>query len=246
MRLYNNATSMKDVRQMVSERLKRRRDGVLMHIEDWEQEQIDELPQFYFQGIALGIAYAHPDSGDTVGTVMIGGLRTVLNGHFTANTGQLMQWYFECEAQCYDANGERIWQGDDKLPDCIEDGMDKIKSHKSVTHTLSAQVLDRKKWHERESGNFPGYAGLSFFLSPPLSFSLLLFLFVSLSLNLLLTCFFFIAWHTGKTDVFFLKPYVRNTDGPECLLDRERICGVYISSARPFEQVDIKLQRQSA
>lgn len=36
---------------------------------------IKRMPQFYFQGISLGVAYAHPDSGDTVGTVMYGGLR---------------------------------------------------------------------------------------------------------------------------------------------------------------------------
>jgi hypothetical protein len=29
-----------------------------------------------------GLAYAHPHSGDTVASVMIGGLRTILNGHF--------------------------------------------------------------------------------------------------------------------------------------------------------------------
>jgi hypothetical protein len=65
------------------------------------------------------------------------------------------------------------------------------------------------------------------------------------------------AWHerengnfppttVGKRNIIYLKPYMRNEDSEENILDRERICGVYISSARPFEQVDIKLQRQAA
>ncbi len=40
-----------------------------------EQQQINQMPQFSFMGVSLGVAYAHPDSGDTVGTVMYGGLR---------------------------------------------------------------------------------------------------------------------------------------------------------------------------
>lgn len=37
--------------------------------------QIDNLLEFYFVGVALGQAFAHPHSGDTVASVMIGGLR---------------------------------------------------------------------------------------------------------------------------------------------------------------------------
>jgi hypothetical protein len=51
--------------------------------------------------------------------------------------------------------------------------------------------------------------------------------------------------YAGKRNVFMLKPYVRNDDYDENILDRERICGIYISSAREFEMVDIKLQRQA-
>lgn len=122
-----------------------------------EQMQIDTMPQFYFKGVALGIAYAHPDSGDTVATVMIGGLRTVLNGHFTANTGQPMMWYFGFEASAFDSNGERLFQGSKALPPVIEDGLEMLRSQESnVLNHLGNSTLDRKTWHERESGNFPG------------------------------------------------------------------------------------------
>ena len=204
-----NFAVMQDIFDMVyTSELKHRRDvnNQLSSLTPSEQLQIDTMPQFYFKGVALGIAYAHPDSGDTVATVMIGGLRTVLNGHFTVNTGQLVQWYFEFEAAAFDASGERLVQGD--LPEVIEDGMEMLRSQRdSVLSNLALNTLDRKTWHERESGNFPGYS--------------------------------------GKDCVIYLKPYVRNSKGPENILDRDRVCGLFIASARPFEQVDIKLQRQS-
>ncbi len=210
LRLYNNAKNMKDVYNIVhNEELCHRMDvsSETSKLRDTEQLQIDTMPQFYFKGVALGIAYAHPDSGDTVATVMIGGLRTVLNGHFTVNTGQLVQWYFEFEASAFDSNGERLVQDQD-LPLCIEDGLEMLRSQQeNVLSNLSLSTLDRKTWHERESGNFPGYS--------------------------------------GKDCVIYLKPYVRNSKGGENILDRERVCGIFIASARPFEQVDIKLQRQS-
>lgn len=44
--------------------------------------QIKDMMDVYFMGVALGTAWASPQSGDTVGSVMIGGLRTILNGGF--------------------------------------------------------------------------------------------------------------------------------------------------------------------
>lgn len=46
------------------------------------QHVIENMLEMYFVGISLGFAHAHPHSGDTVASTMIGGLRTVLNGHF--------------------------------------------------------------------------------------------------------------------------------------------------------------------
>lgn len=54
-------------------------DELVAHVRDTksykDRDTVMMTPQFYFQGISLGVAYAHPDSGDTVGTVMYGGLR---------------------------------------------------------------------------------------------------------------------------------------------------------------------------
>jgi hypothetical protein len=66
-----------------------------------ELNQIRQLPHFHAQGYALGTAYASFVSGDTVATVMIGGMMTVMNGAFTCHAGDMMQWYFEDEERFF-------------------------------------------------------------------------------------------------------------------------------------------------
>lgn len=48
---------------------------------------INGLPEFRCQGVALGQAFATPLSGDTVATVLVGGMMTVMNGHFEMFAG---------------------------------------------------------------------------------------------------------------------------------------------------------------
>ena len=67
---------------------------------DWNDKalpQIKKLPDFRCQGVALGQAWASYLSGDTVASVLVGGMVTVQNGHFTMHTGDLVQWYFDWE-----------------------------------------------------------------------------------------------------------------------------------------------------
>ncbi len=133
--------------------------------------------------------------------------RTVLNGPIAANTGQYVQWIFQFEAGCYGPDGKRIFSNT-KFPDVVEDGMAMIKGQvNNVISTMDMKTIDRKAWHARENGNFPGVP--------------------------------------GKDGVILLIPYVRPDDDYENILDRDRICGIYISSARPHEMVDIKFQRQA-
>lgn len=124
MRLYNNTKDMKDLQGCLNDKLVHRGgpnadESGFSQLTNIEQQQINQLPQFYFMGVSLGVAYAHPDSGDTVGTVMYGGLRTVLNGPIAANTGQPVQWIFECEAGLYGKDGKRLFSNA-KLPHIIE------------------------------------------------------------------------------------------------------------------------------
>ena len=78
-------------------------------------EQIRHLPEFRCQGVALGQAWASYMSGDTVASVLVGGMMTVLNGHFTMHTGDEVQWYFDFESDLFQhgsthekANGYRL------------------------------------------------------------------------------------------------------------------------------------------
>jgi hypothetical protein len=47
----------------------------------------DALPEFRCQGVALGQAFASPLTGDTVATVLVGCMMTVMNGHFEMFAG---------------------------------------------------------------------------------------------------------------------------------------------------------------
>lgn len=67
---------------------------------------------FNFQGVAVGKGYASDMSGDNVASVMIGGMATVLNGHFQCYTGELVQWYFDFEKREFDADGNRLLAAD--------------------------------------------------------------------------------------------------------------------------------------
>jgi hypothetical protein len=73
-------------------------------VDEWTliKQQISSLPDFRCQGIALGQAWASYLSGDTVASVLVGGMVTVQNGHFTMHTGDLVQWYFDFELDKFD------------------------------------------------------------------------------------------------------------------------------------------------
>lgn len=53
------------------------------------ESRLHYLPEFRCQGVALGQAFASHISGDTVATVLVGGMVTVMNGHFEMFAGML-------------------------------------------------------------------------------------------------------------------------------------------------------------
>ena len=53
------------------------------------ETRLHYLPEFLCQGVALGQAFASHISGDTVATVLVGGMVTVMNGHFEMFAGML-------------------------------------------------------------------------------------------------------------------------------------------------------------
>lgn len=155
------------------------------------------LPQFYFQGVSLGVAYAHPDSGDTVGTVMYGGLRTILNGHFNGQNGQPCMWYFDFEVDQFDSEGRRI--DVDNLPLLRDDEDEEERWQKSS----DVSVLNRKRYYAQAFGAVDS--------------------------------------HPGKKGMIRVKPYVRSN--PEYLMDKDRVFGKFISTARAWEMIDLHISR---
>jgi hypothetical protein len=93
-----------------------------------------KMPYFSFMGFSLGLGYAHPTSGDTVVSSMIGGMISVRNGHFPVCTGDQIMWYFECEVPYFDGEGRR------------KDDMNNWK--------LQPDEELRRKTHRRQNGNF--------------------------------------------------------------------------------------------
>ena len=65
---------------------------------------LSQLPDLRCQGVALGQAFASYMSGDSVASVLIGGMVTIANGAWDMHPGDMVQWYFESEELMFYAN----------------------------------------------------------------------------------------------------------------------------------------------
>ena len=61
-----------------------------IHTSRWMHMMNDYFPV----GFANTLGFAHPNTGDTMTSVMIGGLRTVMNGDFEIFPGDIVQFYW--------------------------------------------------------------------------------------------------------------------------------------------------------
>ncbi len=187
------------------------------HLEHWDpamsevcKKQIIEMPEFYFVGVSVGLAYAHPLTGDNVCTAMIGGLITILNGSFEIHTGDMIHWIWDVEAPCFDRDGKRL--------DPITDNTSFSVSHFVANNDpkLAEDSSRRKTFYERGNGiytNSQSDGGT--------------------------------VVYNGKRLIAFPKALRPGTEGDYRLSDKLRVFGRAMSRARPFEQVDILLGRQS-
>lgn len=184
--------------------------------------ELKDLPYFTVQGYALGIAYASALSGDTVGTILIGGMVTVMNGAFEMRAGQQVMWYFDFEENMFykantEASQKHTYPIGCRTRDKIQSNevSDKeIQSIKEKTDNgISKQEIARKQYHDRELGALDSYpiGGVS----------------------------------ARKHNIFLPKPYVLDADGNEHYADKIRIFAKCVSGARPFEMVDLMLMTQS-
>jgi hypothetical protein len=90
-------------------------------------------------GYSVGKASAHGYQGDTVASVQIGGLRTVINGAFEMQTGDLVQMYIPCAERCmFNAHGGRL----DDLNAVDHTGKE----------TISQKEQSRRAFYERGNG----------------------------------------------------------------------------------------------
>jgi len=67
-------------------------------------------------GYATTLGYAHPNTGDTMCSILIGGLITVMNGDFEIFTGDPVQFYWCFEKDDFERDGRRreyidVWTG---------------------------------------------------------------------------------------------------------------------------------------
>jgi hypothetical protein len=168
-------------------------DAVL-HSLDVSRHKFHTLPDFRVMGYSVGTAYAHEYNGDTIASVMIGGLVTVQNGAYAMHTGDPVCWYVQyAEEVCFDEYGKRFSapKSTIRLLDSIVNGVKHIRPKGKQGHSM------------RNSGF--GDASL-------------------------------------KDNVFLPKPffYINASFG-----DTRRVFGKCLSSAAPYEKVDIMIASQS-
>jgi hypothetical protein len=180
---------------------------------------LKKLYDFYPVGFANTLGYAHPSSGDTMSSVMIGGLRTVMNGDFEVFAGDPIQWYWTFEVDCFHPNGKRkkILNGAGAVVSNADPALDYNAPAAAAAPGVpgGAPDQDPRVAHRRIHNDFQ--YGIS-----PDSYS---------------------PANKAK-NVARIKPYMPDDEQPR-LYDWVRVFAVAISSARPNEMVDIKISKQS-
>jgi hypothetical protein len=202
-------------------------DGHALPAEDWafdkkQKERLgDWLPLMADQipvGFAQTLGWAHPNTGDTMVTVMIGGLRTVMNGDFEVFPGDLIQWYWPFEKDCFGPDGRRKqyingWTmarmpgGLNKaVPPNVNPELELADTGLVVTRLHpDGSTTERERYHGRTFGN---------------------------------------ASDQKTKLVARIKAFFRDDDNPR-IYDSYRVFGIAIAAARPHEMLDIKISAQS-
>lgn len=179
------------------------------------KSQLPYIYDFGATGYANTLGWAHSSSGDTMSSVMIGGLRTVVNGDFEVFCGDRIQWYWPFEAQCFTKDGrrKRIEMHDDATltpPGVLRNNlqMDPAESQScepgAPPHRTDLATRQRKSFEERQYGQRKG----------------------------------------AEKMVPLIKPFKKDDDHPR-LYDWYRVFADAISSAGPREKVDIRISRQA-
>jgi hypothetical protein len=182
---------------------------------------IPNIYDFVTVGYANTLGWAHAHCGDTMTSVLIGGLRTVMNGDFEVHTGDMIQWYWPFELGCFEKSGRRkprapripalpaapgapaVPAGATRL-DLQVDPVDIQPLNPGHDMVEEKETALRRMYYERQYGQKRG---------------------------------------TEKV-VPLIKPYKRDDEAPR-LYDWYRVFAVALSTARPREHVDIRIARQA-
>jgi hypothetical protein len=170
---------------------------------------------FYPVGFSNTLGYAHPNSGDTMTSVMIGGLRTVMNGDFEVFAGDIIQWYWTFESNCFHEDGRR--KCITTRAGLVADGNDPEVDYEAAAAPAAAagDIADPRNAARRHYNDYQ--YGVDKDAKRPADKS----------------------HHVAR-----IKPYIRDDEQPR-IYDWMRVFAVAISSARRNEMVDIKIGRQS-
>ncbi|KAJ1464724.1 hypothetical protein T484DRAFT_1757887 [Baffinella frigidus] len=194
-------------------------------------DQVKCMPYFKTLGYSVGTAYAHERSGDTMASIMMGGINTCLNGAFPLQTGDRVMWDpTKAEAMMFLANGEHIkladgvtrtghWSEHNSTMKATISGtfpyltLKNIETHVEKIRSVGKQDRDNQRNAVKAKQTFAKQQnGLE------------------------------LPGNGYKDEVALIKPffYKNASDG-----DFERVFAVCLSPAAPFEMVDIMISRQS-
>ena len=173
------------------------------------------MQDYFAVGYANTLGFAHANSGDTMTSVMIGGLRTVQNGDFEIFPGDLVQFYWSFERDDFEQDGRRkeyidIWNGE--TPGNVDPSAK--ETGPSRKRDASGQLVS--SWQVPADASIrQAHYNLSY------------------------------GQRADRMKIVAkIKPYFRDDRNPR-LMDWYRVFGIAIASARPNEMCDIKISRQS-
>jgi hypothetical protein len=114
------------------------------------------MHDYYPVGYATTLGYAHPNTGDTMTSVLIGGLITVQNGDFEVFAGDPIQFYWCFEKDDFERDGRRrkyldIW--DNNIPQNVDPSVD-VADHKKRTWQAREDSEIRRRTYDLSYGQF--------------------------------------------------------------------------------------------
>jgi len=206
--LYHNPSNFQERDKFIQD-VEKRPDVWDPVMSEVAKKQIAEMPEFYFVGISVGSAAAHPIVGDNTCTALVGGMKTILNGAFPVDAGDVLQFYWQCETNCFDSEGRRL----DPISGRRSEDVSIFLSRNEQNMTLDS--ARRKAFYDRGNGVFTNSQ-----TDGTVRFG-------------------------AKMEIAYPKPLKTRRDGKKVPGDCIRVFARAMSSGRPFEPIDVLINRQS-